>query len=84
MITEKRQQNHNQAVVFFNQHETGEACTFPGTDWQGTGKDAVVLPCGKPTIGTGLFCDPGHHFCKVYDVCERHKGTMQLWGSEEL
>jgi hypothetical protein len=56
-----------------------ETCEWYGTEWSGEGKEAKCLPCGEPTVGNGLFCDPHHVRCVVMSVCERHKGNDELY-----
>ena len=49
-----------------------DTCTWYGTTWEGTGQDAVLIPCGAPTIGAGVFCNPSHTRCTYHSLCERH------------
>lgn len=64
---------HEIAHAAFKTMLVGDTCQWPGTEWEGTGKDATLLPCGEVAVGKGLFCDPVHSKCYVADVCERHK-----------
>lgn len=63
----------------FDSLSVGETCSWYGTKYQGTGKDAMLLPCGEPTVGAGLFCDPGHIQCSYHSLCERHKQPVNDW-----
>lgn len=52
-----------------------DTCTWYGTEWEGEGKEAKVLPCGEPTIGAAIFKDLIGKTVEYHSVCERHKGT---------
>jgi len=56
----------------FSTYVARDTCTWPGTKWEGTGANVRLLPCGEPSVGAGLFCDPDHRHCEIHTVCERH------------
>lgn len=76
---------HKVASLVFALHETNDKCQWWGTTWE---KDPEaksgmkLLPCGEPTVGTGLFCSMTHDLDEVIDVCERHAATAKYWNED--
>lgn len=67
--------SHSTAEFLLQLLPVGDTCEWWGTKWiddpeSKSGKK--LAPCGEPTVGKGLFCDPTHSLCSVKDVCERH------------
>lgn len=69
----QHQKKINPGHLLYALMAAGETCTMPGVKWTGEGKDSHVLPCGKTSVGVGLFCDPSHIACQPITVCEKHK-----------
>lgn len=49
-----------------------DSCTWYGTEYDESGN---ILPCGRPTIGAAIFCDPSktHIDCEYHSLCKEHK-----------
>lgn len=73
---------HKMMSLLFEQHKTGTTCQWWGTTWEKDPESKSgmrLMPCGEPTVGTGLFCSMNHELDEIIDVCERHMGTAEYW-----